>query len=168
MGRSVEAADRRRRAVALALAGLPYSAIATEVGYANKGTAHRAVWQALHEQAEDDVRALRTLEDARLDRLWQRWWPVALRAYDPQGLEATDRLLRIAERRARLFGLDAPRRVAVQTEDKMDAEIEALIADLGRLEDTTGGGGATAIEVALERMDEESRALLAGLDEAGS
>ena len=52
----------------------------------------------------------------------------------------------------------------MQTEDKMDAEIEALIADLGRLEGRTGVESATAIEVALERMDEESRALLARLD----
>jgi hypothetical protein len=59
--------------------------------------------------------------------------------YDPNGepmrdgrivLEAIDRLMKIAERRARLMGLDAPMRAEILTIDSVDAEIARLETEL--------------------------------------
>ena len=47
-------------------------------------------------------------------------------------LRAVDWLLRISERRARLLGLDAPARVAVESTDAIDAEIERLATRLAQ------------------------------------
>jgi hypothetical protein len=49
------------------------------------------------------------LELMRLERLHAAVWPQAIRG----DVNAVDRVLRIMERRARLLGLDAPKRVAM-------------------------------------------------------
>ena len=53
---------------------------------------------------------MRQLEGARLDALMATLWPLATRR--SPDMTAIDRLLRIAERRAKLFGLDMPVKVA--------------------------------------------------------
>jgi hypothetical protein len=47
-------------------------------------------------------------------------------------LEATDRILRIKERRARMLGLDAPARAEIFTIDSVDAEIARLEDEVRR------------------------------------
>lgn len=51
---------------------------------------------------------------------------------DAPVLTAIDRLLKIQERRAKLLGLDAPKRLEVITLDAVDAEIARLTAELGQ------------------------------------
>lgn len=53
---------------------------------------------------------------------------------DAPVLAAIDRLLKISERRAKLFGLDAPSRLQVLTLDAIDAEIARLNAQLADLD----------------------------------
>ena len=47
-------------------------------------------------------------------------------------LRAIDRVLRIMEHRAKLLGLEAPRRTGVATMDAIDKEIRELTAELQR------------------------------------
>ena len=75
----------------------------------------------------DQVERLVTLEVERLDGLLRVAWPLAMAG----NLKAIDTVLRIAERRARLMGLDAATRSEVRVlSDGVDAEIEQLIAGL--------------------------------------
>jgi hypothetical protein len=93
---------------------------------------------------------LRSLELARLDALQGRTWAVMEREHvtvshgkiirgedgkplrdDGPLLAAVDRLLKIAERRARLLGLDAPTRTELITLDQVDAEIKRLTEEMG-------------------------------------
>ena len=93
---------RRSRAVQLATAGYSYDAIAREVGYANRGTAWRAVDKALRDQLADDVEMYRQIEMDRLDSLYLALWP-HVEAGDMKAFTAA---LRTIALRVKLLGLD--------------------------------------------------------------
>lgn len=71
---------------------------------------------------------------------------------DAPVLASIDRILKIAERRARLHGHDAPIRAKVEVTDALDADIERLVAELAGLapggeappEGAAGAGGEQA------------------------
>ena len=98
----VLAARRRIRAVELASRGLTYQAIAEdELGYANRGTVHRIVSQALQTQQVATVEEHRSLEKARLDAL-----QASLAPRVAQGdLAAMKMALGVVMARCRLLGL---------------------------------------------------------------
>lgn len=102
--REVVAAEKVARALGLRKMGVTYEVIARECGYADRSAARKAVAHALDAMkvnaAEAD--ALRALEGERLDDLYRAAIQPALRG----DLPAIDRVLKIMERRARLFGLD--------------------------------------------------------------
>lgn len=102
----VEAVMRQKQALDLRIAGLPYQDIADRLGYAARGAAHKAVMSALTHTLQEPADNLRQIEVARLDKMLLALWPKVLKA----DVAAIDRALRIAERRARLLGLDAPTR----------------------------------------------------------
>ena len=107
-GRRVTARERELEAVGLRRQGLPYSAIAERLGVA-KNTAHRLVVQSLDRTATalgESTAVLREIELERLDDLLAAVWPSAIAG----DLPAVAMALRVAERRARLLGLDAPTR----------------------------------------------------------
>lgn len=95
------AAERRRRAVGLALVGVTYQAIADELGYANRGTVYRIVQEALRAREAQDVDELRHLEVARLDAIQRTFWGPALSG----DASAAAVVLRVLDRRCRLLGL---------------------------------------------------------------
>jgi len=103
--------DIERKALELRRAGLAYEGIAERLGYQTRNGAHRAVARVLARNPAADVDAVRELETDRLDRLLVAVWPVALKG-EPK---AVDQVLKIAERRARLLGLDVPMHVADAT-----------------------------------------------------
>ena len=103
--------DIERKALELRRAGGTYEAIAERLGYQTRNGAHRAVARALARNPAADADAVRELETDRLDRLLVAVWPVALKG-EPK---AVDQVLKIAERRARLLGLDVPTHVAEVT-----------------------------------------------------
>lgn len=86
--------------------GLQYDDIAAQLGYASKAGAWKAVTTALKRREAEAVDELRQLEGMRLDALQAAVWPAAM-AGDVQAVRA---VVTISERRARLFGLDAPTR----------------------------------------------------------
>lgn len=115
-GTRLAAAERRERCVALRLGGLPIRAIAAELR-CSPGAVHAHLVHVLAEHragTAELVEQYRAVEGARLEELHRAVWPAAVAG----DLAAAMVALRIMERRARLFGLDAPTRVeAAQTED---------------------------------------------------
>lgn len=97
----VATAARRLRCVELAATGKTYAEIASQVGFANKSSARKAVVAALAARQVDAVDDLRRLEVSRLDQLQSASWEDAL-AGDAR---AVDRILRIITLRAKLLGL---------------------------------------------------------------
>ena len=92
---------RKCRAVELAMDGKTYDQIAREVGYANRGTAHRVVMKAFADRLVDAVDALRELEAMRLDALQAALWAKV----ENGDVRAVNSVLRIIDRRCRLLGL---------------------------------------------------------------
>jgi len=110
-GRRVLAAQRERQALELRLAGATYQFIAEKTGYRHAASAYRAVMRGLariRAGAAETAEQLRLVEDARLDRM--------LRALDDRiragDVAAVNVVLRIMQRRAAMWGLDAPVSVA--------------------------------------------------------
>lgn len=95
------AAEKRAEALELRALGYSYQAIAEEVGYGNKGSAHRAVAQALRDIPREQAEQARELELGRLDDLQM----AAMNGAMAGDLFAIDRVVKIVESRARLLGL---------------------------------------------------------------
>jgi hypothetical protein len=128
--RRADTAEKVTRCIAFRNQGMPWDEIARQVGYADGGTACKAVSRALAQRLVDQGVAadqLREQELAHLDELREATWAVMEATHltvshgrvvrDDSGeailddgpvLNAVDRLLRISERRARLLGIDAP------------------------------------------------------------
>ena len=114
--RRVRAHDRHLQALELRKAGATYQAIADQLGYAQAKGAYKAVTSALKATLKEPAEELRTLELTRLDAMLLSLW----RRVQNGDERAIDRALRIMERRAKLLGLDAPKR----------QELSGLIATL--------------------------------------
>ena len=96
-----QAKHKRTRAVELALEGHSYDHIAREVGFAHRGSAHRAVYKALGEREVEAVDDLRQMELDRLDRLQASLWEEAM---DGE-VGAVNIVLKVIDQRIRLLGL---------------------------------------------------------------
>jgi len=131
--RRAQIAERRARAIALRAEGRTWDQICAELGYSSRAVACKDVSRALEERLKeqaDQADHLRAVELERLDTLEREVWTVLRRRHvtvsggklvadedgiplqdDGPTLAAVDRLVRIAERRARLLGLDSPVKV---------------------------------------------------------
>jgi hypothetical protein len=157
--RQAAAADRRARVLQARLAGATFTDIGRQLGV----TAQRAYQlhtDALRRTVQEPADQLRAVEAHRLDQL-QAHAVEVLRArhvlvqagrpvLDPASgdpyvdhgpvLAAISVLLRVAERRARLLGLDAPAKVDAQVRGEVhslsaiDAELARLHAELATLD----------------------------------
>lgn len=126
----------QEQALALRRSGMAFSAIGAKLGI-SRSRAHALVQIGLQD-AREQVAAhsdqLRTEEVSRLDGMLAKIYPKAARG----DLQAIDRVLKISERRSRLFGLDAPVRTALQGggEDAppivTEARVTVYIPDNGR------------------------------------
>jgi transposase-like protein len=95
------AAERRSRAVELAVSGSSYQAIADELGYANRGTVYRLVKNALEDREAETIDELRQLEVDRLDSLQAAVWAEAARG----DISAIATVLKVLHLRAKILGL---------------------------------------------------------------
>ncbi len=99
---------RRSEAIRLKTAGWTYEQIAQELGYANRGTVHRIVSQALEAREAQaleareaqDVDLLRHLTFDRLEALLAGLWPQAIQGHVPSVQAA----LKTIEQEMRLVG----------------------------------------------------------------
>ena len=112
--------DRKLRALELRKAGVPFQAIADQLGYRSSSGAFNAVKAALKATLREPADELRELEVARLDAMLLPLW----RRVQSGDEKAVDRVLRIMERRARLLGLDAPRRQELSGPDGAPIEFD--------------------------------------------
>jgi DNA-binding CsgD family transcriptional regulator len=165
--------DRRREAWRLRRESHSFEEIGRALGVSTK-TAWKYVndwWKEISGEIAEDAAVLRSMELEKLDAIERRWIPVALNpnllalepgpdgALVPVGearslelaLRAVDRLLKVAERRARLLGLDAPERLEQRVDsagsfrDLREAGIDpAVVSPLlrGIASGTVGGGVA--------------------------
>jgi hypothetical protein len=147
--RSVETAKRDAEAARLRSRGRTYPQIAEELGYCDKSAAHHAVarvFDGFKVEARDllikiELDKLDMMTRAVIDVLEAEHYVVSdgrivylgdkeLLDHAPV-LHAVAALLRVAERRAKLLGLDAPKRVEVSdTTPDLDAAVRDLAAEL--------------------------------------
>jgi hypothetical protein len=102
--------ERALKALALRREGLPYRVIAERLDWADESSARYAVTRLLDRTEAEEVAEMRCIEGERLDELQRTHWAAALAG----DLDAAKMVLKVMERRARLFGLDAPSKVAVE------------------------------------------------------
>lgn len=121
------AATKRSKALELRRAGMSYEDIAEAVGYRNRGSAHRAVSQAMAAVARDADDDLMGLELDRLDRMQRGLWPAAAKG-DPKAVAA---VLSIQTQRTKLLGLDDKTSKAID-ETLGEAGCKAVLAVIAR------------------------------------
>ena len=145
---SPESVKRDAEACQLRAKGMTYREIAERLNYGGADQAYRGVKRAMLAIVQEPAEEIRLLELERLNLLW---WKVSqilhtshilaqqgkivehdgtpLEDYEPK-LKAVDRLLKIQERRAKLLGLDAPKKVELLSIDLIDSEIKKLTQEL--------------------------------------
>jgi len=102
----IKATQRAAEALRLRAAGMSLKDIAARLGYRGKQGAYDAIQRGLTATLQGPADALRRLDLERLDRLWRGCFLTACSG----DYRATLACVAIMERRARLLGLDAPRR----------------------------------------------------------
>lgn len=122
MSRRNNAAAVARAAQMLELrkAGMTYDRIGEALGV-SKQAVHKSVTKALREitsKAAETADEIRSLELIRLDAMLAGLWAQAARG----NLGAIDRALKIAERRAKITGIDAPTKITPTNKDGDDLE----------------------------------------------
>jgi len=100
--RRIEAKEKQAKALEMRKAGATFKMIAEKLEYADPSGAEKAVSAALTAIIQEPADALITLELERLDALFLTHYALARGG----NMKATDRCLRIMERRAKLLGLD--------------------------------------------------------------
>ena len=125
--RRIEAKERALKALELRKKGVRYEQIAQQLGYSNRGSAHKAVMKELELLAKvcrEEAAQVRDLELQRLDDLFLAAW----KAIADGSESAIDRALRVSESRRKLMGLDAAQKVDVNgiAELHFDKEDENL------------------------------------------
>jgi hypothetical protein len=117
----LQALEKQLQALKLRMAGVSYEDIARTVGYKGPSGAYQAVKSAMKKTLREPADELRTLELGRLDEALRAIWPQVKKG----NLLAIDRYLKIAERRAKLAGMDA--KTEVNLTGKLDlADIDAI------------------------------------------
>lgn len=103
------ARDNALKALELRKAGATYAQIAAQLQYADESGARKAVQTLMEKREYDSVDEARKIEIERLDKILLGNGNDGVLQQATKGhLGAIDRVLRIAERRAKLLGLDAP------------------------------------------------------------
>lgn len=120
---------RQLQAVDMQIRGLSFQEIADALGYADRAAAHNAYTAGLKLLPEvDDREAMLRVEAARLDALLGAQWPKAMKGDS----EAARTVLAIMQRRAKLFGLDAPTKLEHKVTAELDQQIEDMLAEMAR------------------------------------
>src|SRR5438552_1026527 len=125
--RDVNAVSRVHLALQLSAQHLSWDEIAQRAGYGSRGAAHHAVMRELERVVARDVNELRTQDLHMLNVMHSEVWQLFMDKKNKGRLFAVDRLLSIAERRAKLMGLDVKAdEVAVNNN-----YVKRIILDLG-------------------------------------
>lgn len=112
---------RRVEAMSLRLAGLSYDQIGARLGITPR-TAQKIVREAVQRADTRQADQMRAVEGARLDRAQAAIWTRVLEG----DLGAIQAFVQISNRRARMFGLDAPATVSIDVRAEMVSALEEL------------------------------------------
>ena len=110
-----KAAELRKKALELRTLGLSYRQIADQLAI-SKTAAYRHVIKAietLENESREDARVNRRLDLERLDWIIREAMKQSLKG----DLQAMDRIMKAIDRRARIYGFNAPQKVAHTTPD---------------------------------------------------
>jgi hypothetical protein len=120
-----DTASKHARVIELRVAGWTLEAIAAELGYSDKSGVRYVLdkWVDEHAPTQQSIAELRHRMLAQLDELHATFWPKAVGERDPAtgqwvrepSEKSSELLLKIAERKARLCGLDKPQTGIVAT-----------------------------------------------------
>jgi len=131
--RRLTAREREKRAVELRKEGYTYQEIADELGYKSPASSRSALLRAMERMLPiEEAEEVRAIEAARLDAMTQRLW-AKFKQKGKVNLGIIDRLLRVMERRARLLGIDAPVRAAIEVDMTVEEVDHAISQELDRL-----------------------------------
>jgi hypothetical protein len=106
INRDVNAAVRVADAIKFRQAGWTYERIADQCGYASPGAARNAIQNELDRVIVQNIDEWRNDHTSRLEKMHEEVWDLAMNKKLKSRLFAFDRLIAIAEREARLLGLD--------------------------------------------------------------
>ena len=154
--KSIDTAQRRRLVIKYRLKGMTYWDIADRIAEEipredlPSGWDSRYAWKDFHRELEhirddilEDMEHVLELEKRRLDDLQAALWDRAIgdKDKDPDQ-SAIDRILKIMQRRARLYGLDAPETLKVEAllEGELKVEDERIARSLEELAKALGEG----------------------------
>lgn len=124
----VRSTKRTALALDLRAQGYTWAEVAQRAGYKTLQAAHMAVKNALEHTLQEPAEHLRNIELQRLEKLQTVWFPKALDG----DKDAATVVLKTAERRAKLLGLDAPTQIQAVPPGVTREEAEAML--LQRLE----------------------------------
>lgn len=122
------AAARRAQTVNLRLMGLTYEQIAQQQHYSDRSAARAVVVRALDRVEARLVGEYRDLENARYDAMQAAVFPLLYSGTPEQKIATLNSLIRLADRRAKLNGLDAPTKLEVGA--GAQAQLEDALAQL--------------------------------------
>lgn len=169
---AIDKAEQRNKAIEMRRVGIPWERVAQDCGYSSAAAAAADIYKVLSDRSReigDAVNGLRSIEADKLDAMERVIIGVMRKPHvlaqqgrvvynadgtpveDPGPLfQCVDRLIRIAERRAKLLGLDAPIKANVEVKAVgIDAEIAGILAGM------VTGGETTALSDTEIRAVEE-------------
>jgi len=144
-GIDAEVIERERKVLELRIRGLPWEAIATQVGYASAGAAYNAYSRALIRTLREPADEIRTQELERLDRMMMRFLDNAIRGDVP----SAQIVLRIMERRSKLLGLDTPTKIDTKSDITIyqgGGDIDAAVEELRQVLNERAGNSPIPLE----------------------
>lgn len=161
-GEAEAIALRRSRVLDLRVAGASMRTIAREIGCAASTvcTDLGAEMAALHKATSQKTEHLRSLELARLDAITLR---ASIKLNGPEWFKASQTLLAVSARRARLLGLDAVEKVELSGRVDLDS-LRARLLSMGVLR---AGRLRELLDREADLNERESAELLGLREEAG-
>lgn len=132
-GDSEDAPTRAAAAVALRIDGAGYSDIARVLDYSSAQRARQAIENALAEQAgtPEQIEHIRWLNARRLEKILNSLMRRATNPKDPDHLQYARMAVVVIDRHAKLYGADAPQKMAVQITPGQ-SELEAWVMQTAR------------------------------------
>lgn len=126
--RRIRAKDKAAEALRMRAAGYTYKDIAATLGYASHSSAQEAVEREMALIPREAAKQLLDLEVTRCDELLVKLEAGMKGAKGMSLAKLVESAIKVAERRAKLLGLDKPTSLAVSIEDN---ELLALAAQYG-------------------------------------